>query len=107
MSAGRAGQWTRRPSRTAHSIQRNAATRASLIEALRGPCDLADDRSRRCAAPHPPHSRSPEGPAVALRSHFRHALPVALVALFGLTAAAYAMEPNTSGRAEALFFAQL
>ena len=38
---------------------------------------------------------------------FRRVLPAALVALAGLTSVAYAVEPNASGRSEALFFAQL
>ena len=38
---------------------------------------------------------------------FRRVLPATLVALAGLTSVAYAVEPNASGRSEALFFAQL
>ena len=68
---------------------------------------LADERSRRCAAPHLPHSRSPERHAGAPGSPFRRVLPATLVVLAGLTSVAYAVEPNASGRSEALFFAQL
>jgi hypothetical protein len=68
---------------------------------------LADERSKRCAAPHLSHSRSPEGHAGAPGSPFRRVLPATLVVLAGLTSVAYAVEPNASGRSEALFFAQL
>jgi Kef-type K+ transport system membrane component KefB/nucleotide-binding universal stress UspA family protein len=68
---------------------------------------LAADRSKRCIAPHPAPGRSSRAGAPAAKNLLRRAFPAAVVVLLGWGSSAMAMEPESSGRSEALFFAQL